>query len=187
MGAPLTLAAYTIEGKSSKDCIKLKKMMMNDPALLSLYLSKLAEAIGTYACYQIEAGAQVRHEQMESIDCSLVGLGSRMKDLGACVDGTEGILPPGLVRCRFSEAYFFSVPAPRSPLFCMFLTPAPSLVLRGWLTPMAQVIQIFESWAHHLSPMQFEAFSKPYADRVTEIIKAKYPDVSRLMIAVLQR
>lgn len=61
----------------------------------------------------------------------------------------------------------------------MALTPLLPLVLRGCLTIIAQVIQIFESWAHHLSPLQFEAFSKPYADRVTEIIKAKYPDVSR--------
>jgi uroporphyrinogen decarboxylase len=82
VGAPLTLAAYTIEGKSSKDCIKLKKMMMNDPALLSLYLSKLAEAIGTYACYQIEAGAQVRHTKMELTDCSLVGFGIQDERLG---------------------------------------------------------------------------------------------------------
>ena len=31
----------------------------------------------------------------------------------------------------------------------------------------AQVIQYFESWAHHLSPPQFEEFAKPYANKVT--------------------
>ena len=39
------------------------------------------------------------------------------------------------------------------------------------------MIQVFESWAHHLSPLQFELFGRPYAERVTEIIKAKNPDV----------
>lgn len=96
VGAPFTLAAYTIEGGSSKHCLKTKKMMMYDPALLNVYLDKLAQAIGDYACYQIDNGAQV--------------------------------------------------------------------------------IQVFESWAHQLSPAQFLAFSKPYADKVTRIIKAKHPD-----------
>mmetsp|Transcript_2402 Transcript_2402/g.6066 ORF Transcript_2402/g.6066 Transcript_2402/m.6066 type:complete len:400 (-) Transcript_2402:341-1540(-) len=41
----------------------------------------------------------------------------------------------------------------------------------------AQVIQLFDSWAHHLSPDQFAEFSLPYADRVTQALKAKYPHV----------
>lgn len=97
VGAPFTLAAYTIEGGSSKSCLKIKKMMMYDPTLLHVYLDKLATAIGDYACYQIENGAQV--------------------------------------------------------------------------------IQVFESWAHQLSPSQFLKYSKPYADKVAAIIKAKYPNV----------
>jgi uroporphyrinogen decarboxylase len=40
----------------------------------------------------------------------------------------------------------------------------------------AQVVQIFDSWAHHLSPQQFLEFSHPYNERVIEIVKAKYPD-----------
>lgn len=97
VGAPFTLAAYTIEGGSSKHCLRTKKMMMYDPALLHAYLEKLATAIGNYACYQIENGAQV--------------------------------------------------------------------------------IQVFESWAHQLSPSQFLAFSKPYADTVTRIVKERHPEV----------
>ncbi len=37
------------------------------------------------------------------------------------------------------------------------------------------MIQLFDSWAHHLSPGQFAEFSKPYADRVAAALKAKYP------------
>lgn len=46
-----------------------------------------------------------------------------------------------------------------------------------------QVIQIFESWAHHMSPAQFEKYSKPYAEIVTSIIKKKYPNVPVIFFA----
>jgi uroporphyrinogen decarboxylase len=41
----------------------------------------------------------------------------------------------------------------------------------------AQVVQIFDSWAHHLSPAQFEEFSMPYADRVIAEVRAEHPSV----------
>jgi uroporphyrinogen-III decarboxylase len=41
----------------------------------------------------------------------------------------------------------------------------------------AQVVQLFDSWAHHLSPEQFAEFSLPYANRVIEEVRAKYPHV----------
>ncbi|MGF1521886.1 MAG: uroporphyrinogen decarboxylase [Leptolyngbyaceae cyanobacterium] len=59
VGAPWTLAAYAIEGKSSKDYALIKSMAFNQPALLHKFLGKLANAIATYACYQIRSGAQV--------------------------------------------------------------------------------------------------------------------------------
>ncbi|EED86423.1 predicted protein [Thalassiosira pseudonana CCMP1335] len=103
VGAPFTLAAYTIEGKSSKHCLSTKKMMMADEdgssKAVSQFLDKLAVMIGNYACHQIECGAQV--------------------------------------------------------------------------------IQVFESWAHQLSPRQFEAFAKSAAQKAIRIIKEKYPDVPR--------
>ncbi|KST69411.1 uroporphyrinogen decarboxylase [Mastigocoleus testarum] len=59
VGAPWTLAAYAIEGKSSKDYAIIKKMAYYQPAMLHQFLGKLASAIATYACYQIDCGAQV--------------------------------------------------------------------------------------------------------------------------------
>ncbi len=59
VGAPWTLAAYAIEGKSSKDYSVIKRMAFSEPELLHGLLSKLAAAIATYACYQIDSGAQV--------------------------------------------------------------------------------------------------------------------------------
>lgn len=41
----------------------------------------------------------------------------------------------------------------------------------------AQVVQLFDSWAHHLSPAQFAEFSYPYAQRLAAAVKAKYPHV----------
>merc|ERR1719203_401188 len=107
VGAPFTLASYTIEGKSSKNCLDTKKMMMADDngssKAMSIFLDKLATMIGNYACHQIECGAQV--------------------------------------------------------------------------------IQVFESWAHQLSPAQFQQFAKPAAQKAIKIIKEKYPNVPVIYFA----
>jgi uroporphyrinogen decarboxylase len=107
VGAPFTLASYTIEGKSSKHCLETKKLMMadeiGDNKAMSLFLDKLANMIGDYACHQIECGAQV--------------------------------------------------------------------------------IQVFESWAHQLSPKYFEQFAKPAAQKAIGIIKEKYPNVPVIYFA----
>lgn len=107
VGAPFTLAAYTIEGKSSKACLDTKKMLMadelGDDKGASKFLDKLAEMIGMYGCHQIECGAQV--------------------------------------------------------------------------------IQVFESWAHQLNPDLFEKYAKPAAQKAIKIIKEKYPDVPVIYFA----
>jgi uroporphyrinogen decarboxylase len=59
VGAPWTLAAYAIEGKSSKNYSLIKGMAFSNPAMLHQFLSKLADAIATYVRYQIDCGAQV--------------------------------------------------------------------------------------------------------------------------------
>lgn len=59
VGAPWTLAAYAIEGKSSKDYTVIKGMAFSEPAMLHQFLSKLADAIAIYVRYQIDCGAQV--------------------------------------------------------------------------------------------------------------------------------
>ena len=59
VGAPWTLAAYAIEGKSSKDYTFIKSMAFNEPEILHQFLTKLADAIAVYVRYQIDNGAQV--------------------------------------------------------------------------------------------------------------------------------
>mmetsp|Transcript_19952 Transcript_19952/g.35393 ORF Transcript_19952/g.35393 Transcript_19952/m.35393 type:complete len:407 (+) Transcript_19952:74-1294(+) len=107
VGAPFTLASYTIEGKSSKHCLDTKKMMMADEdgssKAMTMFLDKIATMIGAYGCHQIECGAQV--------------------------------------------------------------------------------IQFFESWAHQLTPRQFEQFAKPAAQKAIKIIKEKHPDTPVIYFA----
>jgi len=58
VGAPFTLVAYSVEGSANRHCIATKKMMTQAPEVLHAALVHYAEAIGQYACYQIECGAQ---------------------------------------------------------------------------------------------------------------------------------
>ncbi|MEW5314040.1 MAG: hypothetical protein WDW38_005567 [Sanguina aurantia] len=97
IGTPWTLAAYSVEGKSDKECRQTKMMMFSAPAVLHSLLEHLTESLITYAGYQIESGAQI--------------------------------------------------------------------------------LMLFDSWAHHLSPEQFAEFSMPYSERIVKALQAKYPGV----------
>lgn len=57
-GAPYTLAAYMLEGGSSKSWLQLKLLMAKEPKLAHRLFDKLAQVIGTYLCAQIEAGCK---------------------------------------------------------------------------------------------------------------------------------
>ena len=59
VGAPWTLAAYVVEGKSSKNYAVIKAMAFREPELLHKLLNHFAESIATYLRYQIDSGAQV--------------------------------------------------------------------------------------------------------------------------------
>lgn len=58
VGSPWTLATYLVEGASSSLYKTIKSMAHSDPQLLDGMLSRLADAMAEYMCYQIEAGAQ---------------------------------------------------------------------------------------------------------------------------------
>ncbi len=57
-GSPWTLATYMVEGGSSKDFAKTKKMAFSEPAMMHLLLDKLADSVILYLNAQIKAGAQ---------------------------------------------------------------------------------------------------------------------------------
>lgn len=101
VGAPWTLAAYAVEGKTSKSYTKIKGMAFSEPEMLHILLSKLADNIAAYVRYQIDCGAQV--------------------------------------------------------------------------------VQMFDSWAGHLSPIDYRTFALPYQQRVVQQVKATHPDTPLIL------
>lgn len=57
-GAPFTLASYLIEGGSSRNYLKTKRLMYADPLTWQQFMGKLAKVIADYLVAQVEAGAQ---------------------------------------------------------------------------------------------------------------------------------
>ncbi|MEO7703325.1 MAG: uroporphyrinogen decarboxylase [Thermoflexales bacterium] len=57
-GAPFTLASYLIEGGSSRNYIKTKRMMYDEPEAWHSLMAKLARVVANYLACQIENGAQ---------------------------------------------------------------------------------------------------------------------------------
>ncbi len=101
VGAPWTLAAYCVEGKSSKDYAVIKQMAFSQPEILDQFLDKLADMIAVYVRYQIDCGAQV--------------------------------------------------------------------------------VQIFDSWAGELSPMDYDRFALPYQQKVVKLVKQTHPDTPLIL------
>ena len=96
VGAPWTLAAYVVEGKSSKNYAVIKSMAFQEPELLHQLLNHFAESIARYLRYQIDSGAQV--------------------------------------------------------------------------------VQMFDSWAGQLSPLDYDNFAAPYQKKVVDLVKHTHPD-----------
>ena len=59
VGAPLTLAAYMIEGYPDKNWVHFKSMMYDAPDALDALLDKVATAVTAHARAQVEAGCDV--------------------------------------------------------------------------------------------------------------------------------
>jgi len=57
-GAPFTLAAYMIEGGTSRSFVNTKRMMFESPSLFSLLMDLITEVTISYLRAQIEAGVQ---------------------------------------------------------------------------------------------------------------------------------
>ena len=58
-GSPWTLASFMIEGGSSRDNIRSRAMLYDEPELIRSLLEKITEATITYLMAQLEAGADV--------------------------------------------------------------------------------------------------------------------------------
>lgn len=58
VGAPFTLAGYLVEGKPSRDFVRTKQMMFDEPELWAELMEKLTDVVVGFARGQITAGAQ---------------------------------------------------------------------------------------------------------------------------------
>jgi uroporphyrinogen decarboxylase len=58
-GAPFTLACYLIEGRPSRDYALAKSLMLREPAVWSVLMDRLTEAMIGYLQAQVAAGADV--------------------------------------------------------------------------------------------------------------------------------
>lgn len=47
----------------------------------------------------------------------------------------------------------------------------------------AQAVQIFDSWATELSPVDFEEFSLPYLKQIVDTVKQTHPDLPLILYA----
>jgi len=57
-GAPFTLAAYALEGGTSRNFLYTKKLMLDEPAIWHRLMTKITDMIATYLVAQVQAGAQ---------------------------------------------------------------------------------------------------------------------------------
>ncbi|VFQ99514.1 unnamed protein product [Cuscuta campestris] len=103
VGAPFTMASYVVEGGSSKNFTKIKRLAFSQPKILHALLQKFATSMAKYIQYQAESGAQA--------------------------------------------------------------------------------VQIFDSWATQLSPMDFEEFSLPYLKQIVDSVKKTHPDLPLILYA----
>ncbi|KAI7840333.1 hypothetical protein COHA_006115 [Chlorella ohadii] len=78
--------------------------------------------------------------------------------------------------CRRTKTMMFNNPAVLHALLD-HLTEALIAYVGYQIEAGAQVVQLFDSWAHHLSPEQFAEFSMPYSERIIAAVRAKYPHV----------
>src|SRR5262245_40766301 len=58
-GGPFTVAAYLVEGRPSRDYIRVKQLAYSEPAIWHALLEKLAEAFAAYLQAKVRAGADV--------------------------------------------------------------------------------------------------------------------------------
>ena len=57
-GAPFTLACYLVEGRPSRDFVRVKRLLHADPPLFAALMERLVEMTADYLAAQVAAGAQ---------------------------------------------------------------------------------------------------------------------------------
>jgi uroporphyrinogen decarboxylase len=58
-GGPFTVAGYLVEGKPSRDFVRVKELMYREPGVWHALMERLADVFAAYVCEQAAAGADV--------------------------------------------------------------------------------------------------------------------------------
>ena len=58
-GAPFTVAAYLVEGRPSRDFVRVKSLMYREPAAWHMLMDKLTDVFAGFVSAQVQAGADV--------------------------------------------------------------------------------------------------------------------------------
>lgn len=58
-GGPFTVAGYLIEGKPTRDFVRVKTLMYSEPSVWHALMEKLADTFSAYVAAKVEAGADV--------------------------------------------------------------------------------------------------------------------------------
>ncbi len=58
-GGPFTVAGYLVEGKPTRDFVRLKELMYREPVVWRALMERLAEGFAAYVAAQVAAGADV--------------------------------------------------------------------------------------------------------------------------------
>lgn len=59
----------------------------------------------------------------------------------------------------------------------------PQWLIRYQADNGAQTVQIFDSWATELSPVDFEEFCMPYLKQIVDSVKLTHPDLPLILYA----
>src|SRR3954451_4991974 len=58
-GGPFTVAGYLVEGRPSRDFLRVKQLMYSEPATWQALMERLAEAFAAYVAAEVRAGADL--------------------------------------------------------------------------------------------------------------------------------
>ena len=158
-------------------------MMHEAPEVLRAFLDHLTEALIVYLCYQIDSGAQASVWKYPSPPCLSTCGGGQGISSKAPISGMPFLISRQTQHSGTPLGHSLPVlQTGASSLIAVRHVVAPASQLLSWLSrPMSawvlaeQVVQIFDSWAHTLTPEQFTLFSLPYAQKVIEGVREKRP------------
>ena len=170
----------------------MKHMCFHEPAIMHALLSKLADNVADYVRYQVRNPACLLQPQVSvggrthacSLQCKHWALVTVMSAAASCE----------VAECSLTVFLTSNLPcwqpaqrgrregggrgnAVHLQMLLSSLASHPLLQADAG----AQVVQIFDSWASHLSPQDFDVFCAPYIKQIVDSVKQSHPDLPLIL------